>query len=96
MEQHGGIPEQRQELFGEVLTHLNNSSQPFVCFRLTPSAAQGEHTHQLVLMRCTTGYGARAKVMLVFGETILVYPKSWVYVLTQLMPLQENLSQSAV
>lgn len=31
--------------------------------------------HQLVLMRCTTGYGARVKVILIFGETILVYPK---------------------
>lgn len=44
VEQHGGIPEQRQELFGEVLTHLDNSSRPFLCFRLVPSAAQGEHT----------------------------------------------------
>lgn len=44
VEQHGGIPEQRQELFGEVLTHLDNSSRPFLCLRLVPSAAQGEHT----------------------------------------------------
>lgn len=75
MEEHRGISEQRQELFGQVLTSLNNSSEPFLCFRLIPRAAQGVHTHQLVQMRSTKGYQACVRVMLISGETILVYPK---------------------
>lgn len=75
MELHGGISEQRREQFGEALTFLNNSSQPFLCFRLIPNAAQGVHTLQLALMRCTKGYQARVRVMRIFGETVLVYPQ---------------------
>lgn len=74
MEQHGGISEKRQELFGKVLTSLNKSSQPFLCLTHPQPCPRGAHT-KLVLMRCTKGYQARVRVMIIFGETVLIYPK---------------------
>lgn len=91
VEQHGGIPEQRQELFGEVLTPLNSSSQLFLCFRLIPNAAQGVHTHQLVLMRCTEGCQGGFQ-----RNNPCISQSPGLYVLIQLNPLQEKLSQSAL